>query len=573
MKKNLLSLAVAASSAAVAVGAVAQMDDAAYINSQGTGEALVYPLFSAQNGNDTYIHVVNTTDQYKAVKIRMIEGENSVEVLDFNLYMSPEDHFAFAITADGEGAKLVTTDNSCTVPRIPEAGTTADGKTIREVAFRDFLYAGDKADDDPDTAADESFDNTGEGREQIGYVEVIEMGQIDPNSLPLVDKNPKVADRINVAAAIKHGPDGVPADCGIPVFGWSVTQGVAGTWLTECDDGTGACAETGDSEFFTGWDGGGLYGFATVINVSEGTAFGEDAVAIEQLVDPVGNSGSQLHYEPGSTKPDFNDDAVNDEALVSAADSGAPNMVTYDAADDPAFFTVSALFMATEVMNDYIIDPAIAAQTDWVLTFPTKTFHLSGNADDNEGLGVWNPFEVPWNGRTACEPSRMRPWDREEAYIPPGSGEPDFSPAPEEQVDRDDLLLCYETTVLQFGDESVTNNDSTVTGVGALLGDYVDGWARIDLGPGPAPDGYYKGAYVYDATTTPKSTFTFTRDLTSSADGSSLLGLPVTGFAAVEYTNGNLGGTVANYAFTTEHKTSLAESGACYYPASTACEE
>ena len=81
MKKNLLSAAVAATSVVVASSAVGQ----AYINDRLTGEALVYPIYSAQNGNDTYIHVVNTTGDYKAVKVRMIEGENSQEVLVFIL--------------------------------------------------------------------------------------------------------------------------------------------------------------------------------------------------------------------------------------------------------------------------------------------------------------------------------------------------------------------------------------------------------------------------------------------------------------------------------------------------------
>ena len=51
MKKNLLSLAVAASAAGIASVASAQM----YLNSEGTGEALVFPMYSAQGGNDTYI--------------------------------------------------------------------------------------------------------------------------------------------------------------------------------------------------------------------------------------------------------------------------------------------------------------------------------------------------------------------------------------------------------------------------------------------------------------------------------------------------------------------------------------
>ena len=559
MKKNLLSAAVAATSVVVASSAVGQ----AYINDRLTGEALVYPIYSAQNGNDTYIHVVNTTGDYKAVKVRMIEGENSQEVLDFNLYMSPKDHFAFAITADGEGAKLVTTDNSCTVPIIPETGTTADGKTIREVAFRNFLYAKDKAADDPDTDADESFDNTGEDREQIGYVEVIEMGQIDPDAAVAVDPTPASATYKpkNVAAAIKHGADGVPADCSIPVSGWSVISGVEGTWLQECGDG---CLAQGASEFADTWNGGGLYGIGTVINVAEGTSFGEDAVAIEQMVRTIGSKGAaakgwQLHYEPGSTKPDFNDPFVASSALVSVPGQGAPATVVFDN-NDQRFKTISALFMADKVMNDYIVDPAIAAQTDWVLTFPTKTFHINGSpADgvDNEDRDVYNPFEVPWNGKVACEPSTMRVYDREEAYIPPGGDEPDFSPAPPAQGPSDDLLLCYELTVLQFGDESVTNNDSTVTGVGALLGDYVDGWAELDLGPSAAYAKKYASAVGADG----KATAHYDFERTLVATNATLEGLPVTGLAAVEYTNGNLGGVAANYAFSTEHKTAVTCSG------------
>jgi hypothetical protein len=312
----------------------------------------------------------------------------------------------------------------------------------------------------------------------------------------------------------------------------------------------------------TSWNGGGLYGFGTVINVAEGTAFGEDAVAIEQLVRG-SSAGYQLHYEPGSTDPDFNDPAINLEALVGNPANGSPVLMTFDQDLNQRFETVSALFMADEVMNDYIIDPAINAQTDWVLNFPTKTFHINaaapGDTADDEGLGIYNPFEVPWNKKTACEPSRLKVWDREEAFVPQGGDEPDFSPAPPEQKVYDDLLLCYEVTVLQFGDESVTNNDSTVTGVGALLGDYVDGWARLDLGP----QAQYAGRYSYKTLENGnKLYFDFERTL-CDADGDCAEGLPVTGFAAVEYTNGTLdSGAMANYAFSTEHKTSVTISGA-----------
>ncbi|MEK9654877.1 MAG: hypothetical protein VW202_04160, partial [Halieaceae bacterium] len=150
MKKNLLSLAVAASAAGVTSLATAQM----YVNPEHTGEALVFPLYSVQGGNDTYIHIVNTTAQTKAVKVRMLEGTESLETLDFNLYMSAYDHFSYVITADGDGAMLKTGDTSCTVPAIDAEG----------VPFLDILW------DDTDD---------GEAREQMGYIDVIEMGQID----------------------------------------------------------------------------------------------------------------------------------------------------------------------------------------------------------------------------------------------------------------------------------------------------------------------------------------------------------------------------------------------------------
>ena len=62
---------------------------------------------------------------------------------------------------------LKTNDNSCTVPAIPSDG----------VKFRDFLYnPADSAEDDADTEADESYDNTSITRTAVGYIEVIEMG-------------------------------------------------------------------------------------------------------------------------------------------------------------------------------------------------------------------------------------------------------------------------------------------------------------------------------------------------------------------------------------------------------------
>ena len=68
MKKNILSVAVASGVAGLALNAQAAM----YLNPEGTGEVLLFPYYNAQNGNETSMHIVNTTDDAKAIKVRFM---------------------------------------------------------------------------------------------------------------------------------------------------------------------------------------------------------------------------------------------------------------------------------------------------------------------------------------------------------------------------------------------------------------------------------------------------------------------------------------------------------------------
>src|SRR5436309_438676 len=109
--------------------------------SNGTGQVLVYPYYTVQStsGNswNTFLSVVNTTSSAKAVKVRFLEGKTSSEVLDFNLFLSPNDVWTGAVvpssSAAGAPAMLITADNSCTSPQVTLAGTTS--------IFRNFQYA------------------------------------------------------------------------------------------------------------------------------------------------------------------------------------------------------------------------------------------------------------------------------------------------------------------------------------------------------------------------------------------------------------------------------------------------
>jgi hypothetical protein len=205
--------ALAGSSLMLASGA-----GAVNVNNDGMGEVLLYPYYTVRNGATTLMTVVNTTTTAKAVKIRINEGKNSAEVLDFNLWLSAKDVWTAAIVATADGAGITTTDKSCTNPKV--TGT---------VAFRNNAYA-------TDNAALRTLDRTREG-----YIEVIEMATVAPLT--------------KTEADVTHGSDGVP-ECTL------VSNAAVISRLADYDDPTG-----------------GLFGSGTL--VTAGQATGYNATAIE----------------------------------------------------------------------------------------------------------------------------------------------------------------------------------------------------------------------------------------------------------------------------------------------------
>lgn len=218
---------------------------AVHVNPDGLGQVLLYPFYTTEADQDTYINLVNTTDEYKAVKIRILESMNSVEVLDFNIYMSPFDHWSAVITehADG-GASLQTADKTCTVPIAVSQGI--------EIPFRSTEYQADSED--------------GIDRTREGYVEVIEMGTIQ--------------DTDGLWSAIEH-VDGVPGDCAELTARWNT----GGAWDLDSSDGMTSVS-------------GGLYGYGVLIDVPRGTDATYDAVALDDFAD-----FSVNHTDPGSLLP------------------------------------------------------------------------------------------------------------------------------------------------------------------------------------------------------------------------------------------------------------------------------
>jgi len=104
------------------------------LDPRGIGQALVYPYYTVNKGQDTLVSIVNSGDAGKAVEMRFREGYNGRVVLQFVLFLSPHDVWTASLSsiADDGGVLLRTSDTSCTDPAIPAAG----------VAFRSADYDG-----------------------------------------------------------------------------------------------------------------------------------------------------------------------------------------------------------------------------------------------------------------------------------------------------------------------------------------------------------------------------------------------------------------------------------------------
>lgn len=425
MKKSLFALAVAASFSASAVE----------VNPNGTGQVLLYPFYTVKNDITTSVHITNTTGQAKAVKVRFSEGKNTWEVLDFNLYLSPYDVWTGTIVDDGNGgAKLITKDTSCTVPTIPSDG----------VSFRNVLYSSSDFTGNGEIESDTSFN-----RLQEGHLEVIEMGVVlNTSTFPAADY-------------IEH-TDGVPGDCAALTDAWANTE-----WAS--DRNTNMSAPTG-----------GISGVGYLINVNQGYQIAYDAVAVDNFWNLSG-LGNSAHNRPGTSFPDLNGQVEDGSSIVKlgnltsnvVANGGLVTSTWTETVD-----ALSAVLMANTITNDYNVYAGTAAETDWVISFPTKHFYVNGTESRN-GLG---PNRAPFTSSFAadddlgaCETVGLIYFDREERTTTTSTGSVDFSPS---QPAATGPELCWETSRITFNDTNLFGSGDTLNNIAV---DYSTGWSVSHL--------------------------------------------------------------------------------------------
>lgn len=523
-KTKVLSAAILA-----AVGVTSAQ--AVTISNDGLGQVLLYPYYTVEGGYDTLISVVNTTSAGKAVKVRFLESLNSREVLDFNLYLSPYDVWTGKVTADaGGGGKLVVGDHSCTAPLI----ATAIGGT-GEQAFFTYGFDGSNA-----IAADAEA-SQGVARTRSGYIELIEMGDIDAYYvMPTPAKN--------FLASITH-INGTPPGCQAVVDEWAATAFPDGG----LNNGTAPNTTADTAGLWT--TSGGLAGTGTLINVGQGTDFTYDPTPLAGY-----NTGNPNHTAPGSLQPSLADSDNTSQVVITNQVSGAIDVAytTWNSPNAPygGIDAVSAALMRSSVIDEYIVNQAIGAGTDWVITMPTKRWYvdLAGTIFNPRAVvqhGV-RPFASLFGKGGACEVISFGPLtDQEEATTKGSIG---FSPAP---VGKSQTL-CWEANVITFNNSNVLA--STQTGQNVNVGTYPAGWMQLSFPSSSSAASNLPSDLVSGGGMVGVASGTDTADVVSHQMGAqeglaSFQGLPVIGFSVQKYVNGTLpGGVLSNYGGNFNHK-------------------
>ena len=452
MIKNVLAAAVVAAT----MPAVAQQT----VNNEGTGQVLLFPYYNVQNGATTFLHLSNNAGDAKAVKIRFMEGIRSAVVLEFNAYLAPYDVMPLAVSATESGlAAVLTTDSSCTVPELgtpngdyPGTQVPAGDLTLRTQPFVPYQYESDKT-----VVTD---------RGTLGHAEVIEMGVVDTS--------------IDVS------------DCAAVSKLWT-----SGDWSTDPSTDVGAPS-------------GGLSGNSYLVVPDLAYSMSFDVTAIDGWAKAGTNAGRGYHYGAGTLKPELS------QGVSTATVFDGSDYVTldYSKQDDGAVLATGSILATALLSNEVQVEDAIAAQTDWVVTFPTKKHSMAGGTASA-------PFTKAFDGtkevNLACEAVNLVRRDRD-SNSSTGTG----TFVPDEQGVEGDL--CGSVNVMSFnGKSALVSNDFIPVSF-----PYQNGAASVTMG----------------------------QSLPADDNGVVVSGLPAIGFASTRIVNGD-----KSYGYSSAHKTLTVTSG------------
>lgn len=350
------------------------------VSTNGSGSAVVVPYYSVNGGWETLLNITNTTSNSLAVKVRLHEARNGRSVMNFNVALSPLDVWTGYIQADADGRPFLrTTDSSCTSPitigseglRASEQGysTVFDLLGLVSVSFRDH------------DATDGSIERLREG-----YITVLAMGEtLGEGTAP----DPANSIRGSTAWFAKH-VDGLPRNCQQvaedfePEEAGNFLQVLLESLLSQTplairgDQGSGNPVARATSS--NPWGYGPISSRtplkvnATLVNRTRGTAAGIDSF-------PIADYGQNRNLVTAQAFP-FNLEPTLASSNGLWSTSGLAQ--------------IEAGIAANSVANEWSNNPNTDAGSEWVVTMPTKRFHV-----DEDALNLHAACNVYRNSRSS----------------------------------------------------------------------------------------------------------------------------------------------------------------------------
>lgn len=471
--KRLLTTTALSGAVLASVGGPAMGQPTPSISPTNTGQALIFPYYTVNGGWVTTINVTNTTADTVAVKFRLREKKNTRDVLDFNIVMSPFDSWAGVLQDSPNGPQLFTPDTSCTSP------LNVSGATGSNIAY---------------TGAFEDSGGDGVQRMRDGYIEMLVMGIARAGAENVPNTVPFWAKHVN----------GVPRDCVAVDNSFIATEA---NWVEDTDPLNPALYNVNPQ------------GLPNPLAGSGNPTARADFVAPTAVDVPLKGNITWLQAGTG---------AGAGSTAIHVADWSDQNFVTAQQFPwflEPTFASSLGLWTIQGVtafeqaitwrstLNEWANNPTSGAQVDWVVTFPTKAYHVDrfnnqiqaavskyrNNNNDITDLvpapGI-PPFEFAFGRRTnyvngqGDSPVTVRYtfFDREETSQVVQTDGTTISPAPPPDVRVE--TLRYEANVVQFGTTSVlaSTSPAIVDPVGLLPATATPaGWAQIDFVTAPLP--------------------------------------------------------------------------------------
>lgn len=277
-----------------------------------------------------------------------------------------------------------------------------------------------------------------------------------------------------------------------------------------------------------------LYGSASIVDVGQGTYFAYTPDAIAGFTDAsiasfASGSYVDLRWANTSGIPPI-PNATPARAYVYT-DDGRPVTLVYPYGQD----AVSAIFMSDALRNEYLVDSSLGANTDWVVTFPTKEFYTDYGLYGGEPIPVTAPFDEIFTDGASNVPVTGTVFDREEGSVPL-AGDP---------------VLSYQVNVVSFTNSAAPSRGTPSLVFGSVLTSLFvppyggSGAVTLDLANGSSQEHVLAGGI--------------------DPDGNEIVlkGLPATGFMAYNIINTQAQpGMLANYGGAFHHRATTSCVGA-----------